>query len=363
MNPKVRSIALVLFILLIPQLACSLPGSAEQPDTDEQPAAEAAATSGKSAKTAKPTVKRTVAPPTPDIEVADPDPGMANVVGRILWNEMPAPDLEVKLCEEMGFVSGCEGAEFSTQTDADGIYLLANVDPGEYALAVASFDGEHWMYVTAGLGLSSKKYEVAADQTLRIPEQSIYKFDLVQTRPEEDEKLAEARPIMEWDPYPDAAYYEVYLTQENGSALFIHEKTETNSIEPKTDLLTCEYTWQVEAFNSNGTKIAEQDEYSHFKVTDQPLSCYLDVVSPVNGASVRGEGIVLEWAAHELADYYRVHLWDKDYNDLLEGMKVDGTTYTVPETVAPGKYKWYVTAYDSDDNQFAQSEFIEFTIT
>jgi hypothetical protein len=366
MNLKFRSLVPVLFLLILAQFACSLPGSGEQPagkTSESGEAAEAPATVAKSAKTKVPTVKKTVVPPTPDIEVADPDPDMANVVGRILWNEMPAPDLEVKLCEEMGMVSGCEGAEYSAQTDADGIYLVANITPSEYALAVESFDGEHWMYVTAGLGIGAKKYTVEANKTLRIPEQSIYKFDLVQTRPDEDESVSEARPLLEWDPYPDAAYYEVYLTQDNGSALFVHEKTETNSIAPKRDLLGCEYTWQVEAFNDQGTKIAEKDGYSHFKVVDQPLACYLEVVSPGNGASVAGSGIVLEWKAHELAKYYRVHLWDADYKDLLEGMKVDGTSYTVPLTVAPGRYKWYVTAYDSDDAQFAQSDFIEFSVT
>ena len=357
MNFKARSIALVLFLLILPQFACSLSGS------EGQPPAEAVATGSKPGKTDVPTVKKTLAPPTPDIQVSDPDPGMANVVGRILWNEMPAVDLEVKLCEEMGMFSGCEGAEYSVQTDTEGVYLFAGIAPGGYALAVESHDGEHWLYVTAGLGIGAKKYEVAADETLRIPDQPIYKFDLIQTYPGDEDSIADGKPVLEWDPYPDASYYEVYLTQENGSAIFVNEKTETNSITPKNDLLTCEYTWQVEAYNSQGTKIAEQDGYSHFTILGQPLSCYLDVISPASGASVAGSGIVLEWKAHELAQYYRVHIWDADYKDLLEGMKVDGTTYAVPQTLAPGKYTWYVSALDSDEMEFARSEFIEFTVT
>jgi hypothetical protein len=357
MKHKARSLALIITLLLVPQFACSLTGGGSEPPQPD------AATAEKAARTAVPTVKKTAAPPTPDIEVPDPEPGTGNVVGQIVWNELPAADLEVRLCEEMGMVSRCKGAQYSATTDADGIYLFLNVIPGEYALAVVSFDGGHLLYVTAGLGMSAKEYNVEVDKTLRIPQQAIYKFDLVQTRPEEGGEVPEARPTLEWEPYPDAAYYLVYLTQENGSAIFFDEKTETNSIALRKDLLACGYTWQVEAYNSQGSKIAEPDGYSHFQVVDQPLSCYLEAVSPADGASVAGAGIVLEWKAHELAMYYRVHIWDADYTDLLDGMKVDGTSYPVPQTLAPGKYTWYVTAHDQDDKQFAQSDFIDFTVS
>jgi hypothetical protein len=369
---KFRLTALVLFFPILLLLSCSLSNAAEQAPADVIPGSAESVktgnpaveeTAGPATKTAAPTAKKTVAAPTPDITIPDPDPDKASVAGRILWNEQPAADLEVRLCEDMSLVSGCKGEQFSIRTDADGVYLFANITPGSYALAVEAFDGQHWMYIKVGLGIGAEKYEVLAGQTLRIADQSIFKFDLIQTSPGENEKIAAARPTLTWDPYPDAAYYEVYLTQENGGAIFVSERTEEASITPQSDLLTCSYTWQVEAFNSRGSKLAEQDDYSHFKIVDQPLSCYLDAVAPANGASVHGSGIVLEWKQHELADYYRIHLWDAEYTDLLDGMKVDGPSYPVPQTVAPGQYRWYVTAYDSDDHEFARSEFIEFTIT
>lgn len=40
----------------------------------------------------------------------------------------------------------------------------------------------------------------------------------------------------------------------------------------------------------------------------------------------------------------------------------DEVAYTVPFRLEPGNYKWYVSAFDPDDKQFAQSEYIEFTV-
>jgi hypothetical protein len=361
-KPRIRIHLLAFALWLLPLTACGSKPSAGQPTM------EITATREQAVAAETPSAEGILPTPIPqgegvDIEVPDPDPGKANVVGRIFWNESPASNLGMLLCEDMNILTGCEGVQFDSRTNDDGVYIFASIDPGEYSLVVESLDGEHWLYVTAGLGLSAKKYSVAADNTLRIPDQSIYNFDLVTISPEEDESVSEARPTLSWEPYPDAAYFLVYLTQENGSAIFMDEKTDALSIVPPKDLLSCEYTWQVEAYNNLGTKISEHDGYLHFKVTDQPLSCYLDVISPANGAAVSGSELILEWKAHDLAAYYRVHIWDSEYNDLLEGTRVDDTAVTVPLTLAPGEYTWFVTAYDEDDKQFAQSDVIDFTVT
>jgi hypothetical protein len=304
-----------------------------------------------------------VSSPTPAIEVPLPQAGTGNVVGRILWNNRPVVGIEVQLCENFDWMGGCEGISFSTNTDDKGYYLFQNVTPGEYALAAHAIDKDSWLYVTAGLGFGAEKYTVTADKTLFIEEQSIYKFDLKLTYPAKNAEIDVAQPALTWDPYPDAAYYEVYLTSEKSGAIYVNERVDTNQITPSKPLLGCSYTWQVDAFNADGTKIAESDGYFHFDLVDQQVTCLVKIISPQDGASLSAANLTLTWEAHPMAAYYRVVVWDEDYNDLLGRARSDGTTYIVTQALGAGKYKWYVIAYDESDNQIAQSDFYEFTIT
>lgn len=301
-------------------------------------------------------------PPTPDIDVPQPQPGTGNVVGRILWNNAPVAGDEVLLCEEFGLFSGCEGVNYAAVTDGEGYYIFSNVAPGEYALAVRAIDSDTWLYVTEGLGMGADKFQVLADETLRIPAQSIYKFDLVQLSPAEDAAVPEGQPMLTWQEYPGAAWYEIYLNPDRGRAVFVNDEIYATQIVPQQPLLNCEYTWQIEAYNAEGDKIAEHDGYMHFTVTGQPYFCDVPLLSPQDGAVVNGQGLELSWEAHGLASFYRVHIWDADYTDILDAPRVDGTAYTVGQDIVPGAYTWYITAYDGSDSEIARSDFYEFTV-
>jgi hypothetical protein len=268
------------------------------------------------------------------------------------------------LCEEFGMVSGCEGVNFSVSTDDNGYYLFLNIPPGEYALTTRAIDKENiWLYVTAGLGIGAKKHLITADETLRIDDQSIYKFDLQQTSPADDGEISESQPTLTWDVYPDAAYYKVYLAPDNGKTIFSDDRVDTNQITPPEPLLGCKYSWKVEAYNADENKIAEHSSYSYFTVIDQPDTCYVPLISPKHRASLAAAGLTLSWEAHSLASYYRVVIWDKDYKDQVDRVTTTETTFVVPITLEPGKYKWYITVYDQEDDEIARSDFYEFTIT
>lgn len=365
-DPRTYVIACILVVFVL--LACSVGGYSIQ--QEQQPAGESGeGSSGQSggeppSSSGEPTaiVISPTQPPKILIDVPKPEAGKGNVVGRILWNSQPVVGADTKLCEEFEMFGGCQGQEFSTKTDDKGYYLFLNVPPGEYALAVRALDKDAWLFVTAGL-FNAKKYKVTADETLEIGDQSIYKFDIKIASPADKAKVADAKPTLEWDAYSNAAYYEVYVTAEKGGAILINERTDTNKYTFANPLLACKYTWNVEAFNASNEKIAELDGYFDFHVIDQPVSCYVGLISPQDGASVSGQGLVLKWEEHPLAAYYEVHVWDADYNDILGSARVDNATeYTLSQTLKSGGYKWYITAFDQTGDDVAGSDFYEFSV-
>lgn len=350
-NKRFLLIGFLSLVLILTQLACDLGSMAPQV---EIPNVVGPATD--------PTSIVVQQEPTPDIEVPDPQPGTGNVVGRILWNNQPVVGTEVILCEEFGMFSGCQGINFSVNTDQNGYYLFTDIPPGEYALAAHAIDRDRWIYVVEGLGFTATKYLVQADDTLIISSKSIYKYDLVQNYPADGASVTDGQPTLTWEAYPGAAYYEVYLTPDRGHAIFVSEKINDTQISPVEPLLNCEYTWQIEAFNTNGVKIAEYDGYYHFTITGQQFSCEILLTFPQDGASVSGNNLQLSWEEHPLASYYRVHIWDQDYVDILDSVHSNEVNYIVSQVINPGIYTWYITAYNSSDDDIARSDFYEFTV-
>jgi len=310
----------------------------------------------------------TPVPPTslPTPSAPPPAPGTGNVVGRILWNAQPVADTEVKLCEDVSMVGGCKGIEYSTYTDATGVYLLADVPPGEYGLVVHAIGADRWVYVTAGLGISARKYTVAADQVLTVDDQSIYKFDLKLTGPTDKEQVETGQPALVWEPYPEAAYYELYLTSEKAGNVVNNYRVDANQVTLDKSLVDCKYTWSVEAFNAQGEKIAETDGYFDFTVTGQPLSCYILITAPLDGVTVPGNGLALAWEAHPSAAAYKILMWndtEADRPKVLDFVEVRETSYTFSETLASARYVWSVTAYDAAGQQVAGSQVYDFTVS
>lgn len=353
-------------ILIAAQIACSFggftiskeegntqPGQPPSPGQSEQPA---------SPGQLEPTSFVVVNTPTssPAIQVAPPQSGTANAAGRVLWNGQPVIGVEVKLCQEMKLISGCEGTQFSTTTDNQGYYVFASVTPGEYVIVVHAIDADRWIYITAGLSLSGKKHSLIADQTLTIGDQHIYNFDLTLTFPADDEEVSQARPTLTWVAYPEASYYEVYVSPRSGES--IRENVTENKFAIPRDLLNCEYTWTVEAFNAQRIQIAEHEGYGKFQVVDQSAACEVLLNAPLDGVNLKGDGIEFSWQAHPLATHYMLYVSDENYKNVIDGVRVNTTTYTLTQVLPPGQYRWYVSAYD-DADWIAASAHYDFTVT
>ena len=64
------------------------------------------------------------AAPIEGVEKVKPAPGTGNVQGKVLYNNAPVENIEVKLCETFSrFLSGCGGKTYTAKTDKDGDFV------------------------------------------------------------------------------------------------------------------------------------------------------------------------------------------------------------------------------------------------
>ena len=201
--------------------------------------------------------------------------GRSNVIGLVLWNDRPVAKTAVWLCKDWLPVEGCVGRQ-SANTDRNGYYVFYNVPPDKYIIAMNSFSTIWYIfYFDAG---GNREQNVSADEDLILDPWSIYKLDLRVTHPENGKVISEARPTFKWNTYPDAAYYQIFIFDEKNRAV-ADERVSGNEYTPELPLVTCGYTWYVEAYNSRGTVISlsappnKQSAFMGFSVIDVPGNC------------------------------------------------------------------------------------------
>jgi hypothetical protein len=221
---------------------------------------------------------RAGASPTPaadvgGVEKVKPAPGTGNVQGKVTYNGKPVENIEVKLCEKFNrFFGGCSEKTYTARTDKEGEYVITNVEPKTYeGLLVRVFDTDSFVFATTGIaGLSSTKYEVAADKTLFVQPSSIFKGDLKLVNPKAGAKVSLQGLELKWEPYPDAAYYKfsVYPEEMSVSAPYVNERVEATSFAVEKPLQKGTYRWQVEAYNGSDQKLSESARDIKFTVTD-----------------------------------------------------------------------------------------------
>ncbi len=362
-------IVVIALVIILTQAACELPFSVamkDQADTNtidnNQPATEGETTTISteepdlsddeqelSTSEPIPSVKQSgPAAPTPVIyQGRSPSAGSGGVYGRILWNGKPVEGLEVKLCDEIKFIGGCEGLEYPTNTGKDGVYVLLDVPPGTYGLTFRAIDSDTWYYITS-MVLNSKDFEIPADQMINMGDNNTIRTDVVILTPQEDERLSISRPTLSWEPYPEAAYYELTFHSGRAGSMISSRKITTTSFLLDRDLQTCDYSFDIEVFNSQEEIIAEYDGWRNFEVGGMPTNCKMIALTPVDGATVSANNIILSWEPHAWAATYKIHLYLKsDYKQkVLDFVETTETSYTVTQNVPAGEYEWVVYGYD-----------------
>ena len=202
---------------------------------------------------------------------AKPAPGTGNVQGKVLYNNAPVENIEVKLCETFSrFLSGCGGKTFTARTDKDGDFVIANVEPKEYeGLTVRVFETDSYVFATTGVaGISAAKYSVVADKTLFVNPTHLFKADLKTVNPKAGSTVSAQGLELQWDAYPDAAYYKFSLSPDNHMVEppHVNERVEATSFKVTKPVEKGSYRWKVEAFNSANKKLSETPDDIKFTI-------------------------------------------------------------------------------------------------
>jgi hypothetical protein len=205
------------------------------------------------------------------VEKVKPASGTGNVQGTVLFNNKPAENIEVKLCETFNrFLGGCGGQTYTARTDKDGVYVITNVPPKVYqGLLARVFDTDSFIFATTGIGgLSANKYEVVADKTLFASPTNLYKGDLKILNPKAGSKVSAQNLELKWELYPDAVYYKfsIYPEEASVSSPYVNERVEATSFSIDKPLQKGTYRWQVDAFNSADKKLAESGDDIKFTI-------------------------------------------------------------------------------------------------
>jgi hypothetical protein len=118
--------------------------------------------------------------------------------------------------------------------------------------------------------LSSTEYQVTADKTLFIAPTNLFKEDLKLTNPKAGAKVSAQNLELQWQAYPDAAYYKFSIYPEDSavSSPYINERVDATTFGLVKPLQKGTYRWQVTAYNSDDKKLSESDRDIKFTITD-----------------------------------------------------------------------------------------------
>jgi hypothetical protein len=211
------------------------------------------------------------AAPVEGVEKVKPAPGTGNVQGKVLYNGKPVENIDVRLCETFSrFLSGCGGKIYTAKTDKDGDFVITNVPPKEYeGLTVRVFDTDSYVFATTGLaGISATKYNVVADKTLFVSPTHLFKGDLKPVNPKAGSTVSAQNLELNWEPYPDAAYYKFTLYPDDHQVTppYVNERVDEPPFKVSKPLEKGTYRWTIEAYNSADKKLSESSDDYRFTI-------------------------------------------------------------------------------------------------
>ncbi|MGH9818604.1 MAG: hypothetical protein ACRD43_00440, partial [Pyrinomonadaceae bacterium] len=253
-------------------------------------------------------------PNSPDLA-----PGKAAIRGTVHWKGVPAAGIKVMLCDTVPssmlivdpFAGGgfsCKGQAESVTTDENGAYIFNNLEPAHGAttansnalnlnrtnansasnnspggdrwrsyIPVAVVEGEPRLYfyweMSSGSGFpTGDTIYPDPNKTYEIKPINIRKNDLKLNSPINGEKITDRRPALNWEEYPDASSYYVWLAGDSDGNRGNHFDLDSSKPggKPKADLPNGKYYWTIKANDDHSGEIAENlRNLGTFEVVDQ----------------------------------------------------------------------------------------------
>jgi hypothetical protein len=189
--------------------------------------------------------------PTPTNVEVIPASGSGAAEGRIVWNGQGVADVTVNLCTDYSLLGGCKTTEYKAITDKDGRYTIVGLPAGEYYFITKLSDQEREMW---WLGM---RVDVTDGESVAVRDMSISKSDLKLSAPGNNTTVTTTTPSLDWESYPDAAYYKVYvLDNQTYKTVVSFEKVSVPQYIFKNPLAPGKYSWSIRAFNATGTEIS-----------------------------------------------------------------------------------------------------------
>lgn len=266
-NVKINASCAVLLVVFV-SLACGRFGRNEQPNTGDSINATLPNTNRRAAQT--PTTADEAAS-TSGEERQKPAAGKGNVQGKVLFNDEPVEGIEVRICENFSTILGikCDGKTKTVKTGADGVFVIADLDPMNYGgLTAKVFKSDYYLYPYEGFSsMIAKRFNVEADKTIFANDINLFKDDLKITQPKAGAKIPAENVEIKWDEYPNADYYKISLYPDIGGDLPVNNERVDDPVYALPEpLANGKYRIKIEAFNLNNRKLAETGSDIKFNV-------------------------------------------------------------------------------------------------
>lgn len=128
---------------------------------------------------------------------------------------------------------------------------------------------------------------------------------------------------------------------------------------------TNSFVFATGRFGITSAKYKIDADSTYFAPETNLFKSDLKLTEPKTGGTVAGTDLKIKWEAYPGAAYYELTLSPAEYDadSSISGERVEGTEFTVPKVLKPGKYSLTVSSFNANDVKLAEpKDRISFTV-